>query len=196
MTLLASIIEKTIQTGDIALWRPASTIGRAICAGSGSQYSHVGMLVWIQQPFHSWRLYSMDMLIGTGGVMQPFARMVERWPGLVDVYQSNARDRWPDWDGRGAAQHFMDNFLGLEYGSQGVRGIARTQIPILRWLFKVDHDDEAIAEGPPFCSHAVADAEYRGGNVDPVPNRSPAFTWPGDLAESAFHELLHEELTL
>jgi len=194
MTSLAGVLD-TIKTGDIFLWRPSSSMGRAICAGSGSQYSHAGMAVWIQQPFEEWRLYSMDMLVGPGGVMQPVNRMVERWPGLIDVYQSNTGDRWPEWNERGAAQYFMDHFLGLEYGSEGVRVIARTQIPILRWLFKVDHNDEAVAEGPPFCSHAVAAAAYQGGGIDPVPNRSPAFTWPGDLANSAFYELLHEELT-
>ena len=194
MTSFAAI-QKTIKDGDITLWRPTGMFGRAICAGSGSQYAHAGMLVWIQQPFKKWRLCSMDMIRGPGGVMQPLDRMVERWPGTIDVYQANPGKRLPKWDGDNAAGYFMDHFLGLEYGEDAVRVVARTQIPILRWLFRVDHNDEAIADGPPFCSHAVAAASYQGGGVDPVPNRSPAFTWPGDLANSTFYELLHEELT-
>ena len=189
-------VEKTIKTGDLLLWRPEDAYGRAICVGSKSQYSHAGTAVWIQQPGMPWRLYSMDMLAGPGGVTQPLVRMVERWPGLIDVYEANAGDRWPEWDGVAAAQYFMDNFLGLEYGAENARIAARTEIWIVRLFCKPNHDDDAVAEGPPFCSHAIAAAAKDGGNVDPVPNLSAAFTWPGDLAESPFYSLKHEELTL
>lgn len=197
MTQLSDVA-KSIKTGDLLLWRPepGDRFGHAVCVGSGGgQYSHAGMAVWIQQPFHEWRLFSMDMLLEAGGVMQPLDRMVQRWPGLCDHFEANADDAWPEWDGDEAAQHFMDHYLGLPYGRENARIAARTRFAFARWIWYPNRDDQYIAEGPPFCSHAVCESSRLGGGVDTVANLSCPFTWPSDLAGSIFYRRANERLT-
>lgn len=189
---------KSIKTGDLLLWRPepGDRFGHAIRVGQGGgEHSHAGMAIWVQQPFKPWVLCSMDMLVGRGGVMQPLDRMVQRWPGLCDHYAANAGDRWPEWDGEGAAQFYWDHYVGLPYGKENARVAARTRIALLRWLFYPNRDDQWVAEGPPFCSMAVCEASRLGGHVDSVRDLSCAFTWPGDLAGSPFYRKANEALT-
>jgi hypothetical protein len=191
-------IEKEIKTGDPLLWRPepGDLWGRAITVGAGgAEYSHVGMAVWLQQPFTPPVLYTMDMVLGAGGVAVPLQSYLDRWPGLCDHFRVDD-DRFPMWDGEAAAAYFQNEFLGVPYGKENARLAARTRLALLRWFFRCNRDDDYVAAGPPFCSGAYAEAAGAklGGKVDPVPGLSPSYTWPGDLAESLLFNKAHEAL--
>jgi len=189
-------VERKIETGDLLLWRPgpADFFGAAISGASQGQYAHVGMAVWLQQPFAAWQLFSLDMLAGQGGVMQPLTGMVRRWRGLCSVFGANSGDRWPKWNGRAAARYFIDHFVGGEYGVAMAQRAAWRELPILRWFLRPNRDDAAGLDGPPMCAAAVAASCRLGGGVDVVRNLADDSVWPGDFAESPFCELKYKEL--
>lgn len=195
-TKLRSVL-KRIHTGDLLLWTPTSPEGRAIAVASRSPYAHSGMAAWLQVGFSKWRLCSLDMMSGLGGVVFPLAFWVSKHPGVISVFSADPENRYKDkWNPRGAADYWLDNFWGMPYGDRSVRRTALAGIPVLRWLFRPVWKDNDVSVDYPFCSESLATSTQRGGNVDTVLQLAPRSTWPGDLGRATFYGMLAESLVL
>ncbi|MEN6450210.1 MAG: hypothetical protein ABFC96_06950 [Thermoguttaceae bacterium] len=166
-----------IRDGDLLLYRPRDWYTRLIAVAGRSAYVHAGMAAWWNR-----RLMNVEMTNG-GGRAQLLSNLVERWPGVIDVYRANASRRRFS---REAAVRAMIGITGKQYGWFNLLRAACCHLPLVRLLVTPDCDDtEDTPRRPPFCSQAVAMACRRGG-VDPVPNLPDRLTEPADLSRSPF----------
>ncbi|MGW8256525.1 MAG: hypothetical protein ACWGMZ_03470 [Thermoguttaceae bacterium] len=180
-----------IRDGDLLLFRRRGAIS---VAGRG-EHSHAAKAAW-------WRddLFALEVVQWRGGRALPLTRLVDRYPGRIDVYQTNPRNRWKNYDRAGAVR-FMRGLCGCQYGCSGLLMAALLHLPIVRWFVRPDLDDTAVDRRPPFCSQACAMADRIGGGVDPVPHLADRLTEPADLARSPFYryrftlvpDVVHEE---
>ena len=167
-----------IRDADLLLFRRRNRVTRLIAVAGRSQYVHAAMAGRWKD-----RLMCVEMT-SAGGRAQLLSNLVERWPGVIDVYQANAgRRRFS----RRRALLAMIAITGRRYGWGNLFRAALLHLAALRFFAKPDTDDSATSTWPPFCSQAVATAT-RAGGVDPVPNLADRLTEPGDLARSAFYE--------
>jgi hypothetical protein len=168
----------TIRDADLLLFRRRDRLTRLIAVAGRSQYVHAAIAGWWND-----RLMCVEMTSG-GGRAQLLSNIVERWPGVVDVYQANvARQRFS----RRRALLAMIGITGKRYGWLNLCRAALLHLPAFRFLAQPDTNDVETSTWPPFCSQAVAMAD-RAGGVDAVPNLADRLTEPADLARSAFYE--------
>jgi hypothetical protein len=120
-----------------------------------------------------------------GGRAVTLESQVRRRPGLIDVFEVNPSNRWPEYNRRGAVR-FMRRLAGCDYGYWGVFQAALRHAPLWRFLVRPDSDDKRVPCQPPFCSQASTMADRLGGGVDPVPHLADRLTEPADLARSPF----------
>jgi hypothetical protein len=169
---------RQIRDGDLLLFRPRGLIWRAVAVAGRSEYTHAGMAGW-----WNGRLMNVEMTSG-GGRAQLLSNIVGRWPGVVDVYETNAENRRFS---RKRAVAAMIGITGIDYGRWNLFRAALLHLPVFRFLVAPDLDDEETSRRPPFCSQAVSAACRRGG-VDPVPHLADRLTEPADLARSTFFQ--------
>ena len=171
-------VRREIRDADLLLFRGRDWLTRAISVAGRSQYVHAAMAGWWKD-----RLMCVEMTSG-GGRAQLLSNIVERWPGVCDVYRANAiRRRFS----RKRALAAMIAITGKPYGKLNLFRAAFLHMPFLRFLVPPQTDDTVESQLPPFCSQAVAAACRRGG-IDPVPNLADRLTEPADLARSSFFE--------
>ncbi len=168
-----------IKNADLLLFRPRGALWwRAIAVAGRSEYTHAGMAGWWGD-----RLMNVEMTSG-GGRAQLLSNLVERWPGVIDVYAANAvRRRFS----RERAVQAMIGITGKPYGKWNLFRASLYHMPFVRFMVSPDTNDVASGHWPPFCSQAASVA-YRLGGVDPVPNLTDRLTEPGDLARSPFFQ--------
>ena len=168
---------KQLAHGDLLLFRrrsPISIVGR----GCHSHAAKVGF--WGSEPF------CLEVREWVGGRAVTLDSQVRRYPGRIDVYGTNAGDRWGNYDAHGSVA-YMRRFAGCPYGYANVLLAGCLHMPVIRLLMRPDLDDKAADKRPVFCSQAIAMAERIGGNVDVVPNLADRLTEPADLARSPFY---------
>jgi hypothetical protein len=165
-----------IFDSDLLLFRRRSLIS---IAGRGI-HSHAGKACW----WHD-SLYCLEVREWFGGRAVALSSQVKRYPGRIDVYESNADGRW-EYDDHGVMD-MMRCYAGCDYGYRNVLSASLLHLPIVRLFAKPDTDDDAENGWPPFCSQAIALAERIGGNVDVVPHLADRLTEPADLARSPFY---------
>ena len=168
---------RRIRDGDLLLFRPRGLIWRAIAVAGRSQYTHAAMAGW-----WNGRLMNVEMTSG-GGRAQLLSNIVDRWPGVIDVYEANAERK--HHFSRSRALGAMIGITGVPYGRWNLFRAAMIHMPLLRFLVPADMDDAEMSQWPPFCSMAVSMACRRAG-VDPVPELADRMTEPADLARSLF----------
>ncbi|MEN6405523.1 MAG: hypothetical protein ABFC77_03530 [Thermoguttaceae bacterium] len=165
-----------IRNADLLLFRPRNRMARAIAVAGRSEYVHAAMTGW-----WNGRLMCVEMTSG-GGRATLLSGLVQRWPGAIDLFQSNAvRRRFS----RTKTLEAMIAATGRDYGWGNLLCAAMLHLPMFRFLVSPSGDDSAASSWPPFCSQAIA-AACRSGGVDPVPNLADRLTEPGDLARSPF----------
>jgi hypothetical protein len=169
--------KRKIRNGDLLLFRRRCAIS---VAGRG-EHSHVAKAAWWGDD-----LFCLEVISMHGGRAITLASQVEQYPGRIDVFQVNPRNRWNQYDRRGAVR-FMRRFCGYGYGYAGLVAAAFLHLPVVRWLVRPNVDDKFIDRRPPFCSQACAMADRIGGGVDPVPHLADRLTEPADLARSPFY---------
>jgi hypothetical protein len=174
-------IEGTIWSGDLLLFRGCGLISRLIGTAGRSRYTHAAKAVWWGN-----ELFCCEVRELHGGRAVTLESQVRRYPGQIDVFDRDPDYRWPEYDDDRAIQ-FMQRLAGCDYGYAGLLKAAVLHVPFWRLLVKPELDDSAIANHPPFCSHACAMADRLGGGVDPVPHLADRITEPGDLARSPFY---------
>lgn len=179
-------VRDEIADGDLFLWRSGSVLHSHMIAAAGrGKYSHAEKAVWLRSSNRGRPeldvLLSAGMLVG-GGRLVPLSDLVRRYPGRIDWFSVNPRNRWPQYD-QVAATAFMARLVGQSYGFLGLALTALRHIPVVRQFLPVP-DDGDCPKRPPFCSHACAMADRIGGGVDPVPHLADRLTEPNDLARS------------
>lgn len=167
-----------IQDADLLLFRRRGLIA---IAGRG-EHSHAAKAAWWGD-----ELFCLEVREWHGGRAVTLESQVGRFPGRIDVYRANARQRWPEYD-RTRASRFMRRLAGCDYGYAAVLAAALLHLPVVRLAMRAEVEDHAIDHRPPFCSHACAAADRVGGGVDPVPHLADRLTEPADLARSPFYQ--------
>ena len=170
-----------IRNGDLLLFRGSGLLSRLIQAAGRSAYSHAAKAVW----WHG-ELFCVEVREFHGGRAVTLASQVQRYPGQIDVFEANAKNRWVDFD-RNECCRVMLSMAGCDYGYFAVLLAALRHLPVVR-LFVTPNDDDFDESGKsqPFCSHACAIAD-RAGGTDPVPHLADRVTEPADLARSPFY---------
>ena len=169
-----------IADSDLLLFRRRGLIA---VAGRG-EHSHAAKAAWWDD-----EIFCLEVREWHGGRAVTLESQVKKFPARIDVYRSNAQNRWPDYD-RTRSNHFMRRLAGCDYGYTAVLAAAMLHLPFIRLAVRAEVDDSAIDRRPPFCSHACAMADRLGGGVDPVPHLADRLTEPADLARSPFYEYL------
>jgi hypothetical protein len=173
-------VREEIRSGDLLLYRRRGLIS---IAGRG-EHSHAAKAAWWDDD-----LFCLEVRDWVGGRAVTLSSQVQRYPGRIDVYRSNAGNRWREYDRKGATR-VMRRLCGCDYGYRGLLGAALLHLPVVRLLVRPDVDDAALNRRPPFCSQACAMADRLGGGVDPVRHLADCLTEPADLARSPFYEYL------
>lgn len=171
-------VAHTIQQGDLLLFRRRGLIS---IAGRGA-HSHAAKADWWDGD-----LMLLETREWFGGRAVLLEHEVARYPGVIDLYDVNPNNRWPEYNAAGAA-HVMRRLTGRRYGRKAIIAASCSHLPVVRLFTHANMDDrEYHRDWPPFCSQAVANADRYGGGVDPVPNLADRLTEPADLARSPFY---------
>ncbi len=170
-----------IRDGDLLLFRGQGLLSRMIGAAGRSDYSHAARAVW-------WGdlLFCCEVRELKGGRAVTLESQVRKYPGMIDVFETNPSRRWRNYDRRGAVR-YTRRLAGCDYGYRGVLTAALVHLPLWRFLIRPDMNDQKITSQPPFCSQACAMADRIGGGIDPVPHLADRVTEPADLARSPFY---------
>lgn len=170
-----------IRSADLLLFRPCwwALHSKLICVAGRTNYCHAGMVARSDNG-----VLSCLEMVASGGRENFLFQQVVWYPGLVDVYEANPEDRWPEFD-RARAVSAMQGFVSRCYGWWNMIRVSLVHLPLIRFLVRPETDDEIRGGYLPFCSQAVA-AACRSGGVDPVPHLADRFTEPADLARSPF----------
>jgi hypothetical protein len=173
-------VRRKIRDADLLLFRPKDWYTRMFAVAGRTEYVHAAMAGWWDG-----RLMCVEMT-SSGGRAQLLSNVVNRWPGVCDVYRTNAARRKFS---REKALDAMIEITGKPYGRWNLFRAALNHAFIVRFLMSPPEEDLEIGRDAPFCSQAVSMA-CRTGGVDPVPNLSDRATEPGDLARSTFFKYL------
>lgn len=170
----------------LAQYRGRGWISQLIQYGTGGPHSHSALL-----RRNAASVDALELREFHGGRARPLCAQVAQYPGLIDVFAPNAFGLWSfTWNPSGAVE-CMERLIRLRYGYRSVIRIALRKTPLL-WRFYPLETSDVAGNGRksirPFCSHAVALAYRRGGNVDCVPNLPDYLTTPNDLTHSMFFE--------
>ena len=169
-----------IHDSDLLLFRRRGLIS---IAGRGD-HSHAAKAAWWGS-----ELFCLEVREFHGGRAVTLESQVERYDGRIDVYRTNPRDRWPEYD-RAGATALMRQMAGCGYGYWGVMCASLLHLPLIRLIARADVHDAESSAWPPFCSQACVMADRLGGGVDPVAHLADRMTLPADLARSPFYSYL------
>ncbi len=167
-----------IADSDLLLFRRQGLIA---LAGRG-EHSHAAKAAWWGDD-----LFCVEVREWHGGRAVTLASQVEKYPGRIDVFQTNPANRWPEYD-RTRSTTMMRQLAGCDYGYSAVLAAAMLHLPFIRMAVRADTEDRAIDHRPPFCSQACAMADRIAGGIDPVPYLADRLTEPADLARSPFYQ--------
>lgn len=172
---------ESIADGDLLLFRGHGFASRLIGIAGRSLYTHAARAIW-------WGdiLFCCEVRELKGGRAVTLESQVRRYPGAIDVFETNPERRWKQYDRRGATR-YMRRLAGCDYGYFGVLKAALWHLPFWRFLVRPDMNDHQEPDQPPFCSQACTLADRIGGGVDPVPHLADRLTEPADLARSPFY---------
>lgn len=178
-----------IRTGDLLLYKPRwwAIHSRLICVAGRTPYCHAAMAYWNRSTVEQAVLLSVLEMCARGGRQSSLAEQVDRYPGLIDVFESGLEHTMTGRRQfyRHRAVEVMTGFVGRRYGWWNLLRTSLVHLPFVRLLVRPSTDDQLENGHPPFCSQAIA-AACRAGGVDPVPNLADRMTEPGDLARSPF----------
>ena len=170
-------VRREIQSGDLLLFRRRGLIA---AAGRG-RHGHAAKAAWWEGD-----LFLLETRAAVGCRAVTLSSQVRRYPGRIDVYETNPQGRWSEYD-RTRAVRFMRRLAGCDYGYWGIFQAALLHLPVVRLFVRPVVDDRAVDRRPPFCSQACAMADRLGGGVDPVKHLADRLTEPADLARSPFY---------
>lgn len=169
-----------VRDSDLLLFRRRGLIS---IAGRGD-HTHAAKAAWWGDD-----LFCLEVREWHGGRAVTLSSQVRKFPARIDVYQTNPRDRWGEYD-RAGATAVMRRLAGCGYGYWGVAAAALLHLPFVRLFAEVDVYDGEPPNRPPFCSQACAMSDRIGGGVDPVTHLADRMTLPADLARSPFYRYL------
>ena len=170
-----------IRDGDLLLFRGRGIVSRMIGVAGRCEYTHAaGAVGWGDL------LFCCEVRELRGGRAVTLESQVQKYPGAIDVFETNPGRRWREYDRLGAVR-YTRRLAGCDYGYYGVLKAALRHLPLWRFLIRPDMNDKRQTSQPPYCSQACAMADRIGGRVDPVPHLADRLTEPADLARSPFY---------
>ena len=119
-----------IRDADLLLFRRRNWYTRMIAVAGRSQYVHAALAGWWKD-----RLMCVEMTSG-GGRAQLLSNIVDRWPGVCDVYRANAARRRFSRERAVAA---MIAITGKPYGWLNLCRAALLHLPVFRLLGSARH---------------------------------------------------------
>jgi hypothetical protein len=168
-----------MRTADSLLYRHDRNPLRIAIAHSGrGEWSHAGMFEDAGDGPHV-----CDVTFKGGG-RRSLVDDVREYPGLIEWFEADSDNRWPEFNREGAIAR-MRQFFGCTYGWWSITRIAMRHFPLVN-LFLPIPSDTAYEKYPPVCSEAVSISYRDGGGVDPVSYLADRLTEPDDLAHSLF----------
>ncbi len=174
-------VRKEFKDGWLLAYRGKHFYSRLIAKAGRTLVSHVEKVVlWGDEPF------SIGSTGSRGVTAVSLASCVRAASGLIDVYECNPDNRWPEYNAVGVAAYLKAR-TGNHYGWLTILWIALSRTPGLRWIFRISNKDSEDWHFPPMCSQLAVAADRIGGRVDPVPNLADQFTEPSDLVRSCFY---------
>jgi hypothetical protein len=178
-------VRKEIKDCWLLAYRGRHFWSRLIAKAGRTLVSHVEKVVlWGDEPF------AIGSTASRGVTAVSLASCVRASSGLIDVYECNPDNRWPEYDVAGAAA-YLKSRTGNHYGWGSILWIVLSRLPGLRWIFRVSTEDSEDWHVPPMCSQLATAADRVGGKVDPVPNLADQFTEPSDLVRSSFYRYVY-----
>lgn len=181
------------EEGDILLFRGPSFISKAIGKITEGVHSHVATASWRGQDKES-LLECVEFLEWNGGRTVSLRTQVAYKDWKIDVYRISSPvyklkmnvnhmviSERLEYPGR-AVTDTMRKMTGLPYGWRRIWEIAKVKMAGVRWLKKVNIDDEDT-QIYPVCSSAVAYA-VRKNYTDLIELRPDGLTSPADIARS------------
>jgi hypothetical protein len=167
-------VRDDIFDGDLLLWLPTTLAGRLICWGSRQPLSHSSMAG--RGP--DGRLRNVEMVQWRGGVTEPLADQIARYPGACQVW----RPIDPKYNGRRALEAMLW-VLGQPYGWLDLARIAlRKVFPRISLPRAVNSNSPSVIR---VCSACTTFA-LRIGGVIACPGKADVEVSPGDQAASGF----------
>ena len=164
------------KDGEIVLFQGTGLLSRIIRKGSGSPYSHAGMVAW-------WgRRLVLLQSTGRGVETLPMSRAVRDYAGPVDWFQ--LRPELEERVDRARLLTLAICMQGVPYGTSGLLYLAYRML--LERLGMRGYRSEPDMTGRPsrlFCSQYIA-ACYKSAGIDLDAQTPDHFTSPGDLAFS------------
>ena len=167
-------VGEAIRDGDLLLYRRRGLVS---AAGRGV-HSHAAKAAWWEGD-----LYCVEICQFRGGRAVTLRSQVGRYPGRIDVFETNPDNRWPDYDRRQAVR-MMRQLAGCHYGYRGLLWAAAMHFPCVRWWVRLDDEnDPRQLTRPPFAARpapwpidwAVGWIRYRTSPTgSPSPPISPA----------------------
>lgn len=176
-----SDVESEIKNADLLLFSRSGVTGWLISRVGRSVYSHAAKAAWWGD-----ELFCLEVRELKGGRAVTLRSQVQKFDGLIDVYQANATGV-PGYDRQKSTQWFK-KICGCPYGYAALLGAAIVHLPLIRLFVTPDLDDDSFDRRPPYCSQACAMADRIGGGIDPVLNLSDRLTEPADLSRSPFYK--------
>jgi hypothetical protein len=164
------------KDGDVVLFQGTGLLSRIIRKGSGSDYSHAGMVAWWGK-----RLVLLQST-GRGVETLPMSRAVRDYAGPVDWFQVRP-ELEPQLD-RARLLSLAVCMQGIPYGTRGLLVLACRML--LERLRIRSYRNEPDMTGRPralFCSQYIA-ACYERAGLDLDRETPHHFTSPADLAFS------------
>ena len=178
----------SLETGNLALWRPTSLAGQIISRWTEGPYSHVGSISWAFDV-----LESQEQLQFYGGRTCNLSALVRQWPGACDIYRLPQSDEFHIY-------HFAEQQrrrAGEPYGWWDLLGIAGriatkdlVRMPWRKRLCEVDrsrHPDLWIrlysvpTDVAAFCSESVV-SDLRAAGFPILPAMAAWEVSPNDVA--------------
>lgn len=184
-----------VEEADVLLFRGKGLIGKAICAYTRSEYSHVGLAHWDDE-----MLMCVEQREFKGGRSTDLQVQVYQNPDIIDVYRAEPHVCIPtitysedvniDWK-----RHYLNTqtkkditktalkLTGTSYGWRTIWGIFKGYAPFLRLLRRQKNGDDKISKA--YVCSTLATFAYRMNYIDLCPNLSDSRTTPADLARSS-----------
>jgi hypothetical protein len=164
------------RDGDVVLFQGTGLLSRIIRKGSGSEYSHAGMVAWWGD-----RLVLLQST-GRGVETLPMSRAVRDYAGPVDWFQVR-----PDLEERLDRERLLSMAVcmqGIPYGTSGLLYLAFRML-LERMGVRSYRNDPDMTGRPDrlFCSQYIA-ACFEAAGIDLDRQTPHHFTSPGDLAFS------------
>lgn len=183
-----------LNDADIILFRGKGVISKAIRVFSGGMYTHVGIVSYSTnmlellefREFKGARAINLEREIKKhSGQMDVFRCIDKITRTNYSIYENRIVHKTSELNKMGVIK-CMRQLLGANYDYGTIWSIFKRQIPIIRWLYNGNGENEDVKnKSSKVCSTSVAHC-FSSVDFDLVPNKSNYLITPTDISRSSF----------